>query len=546
MSISQELNEITQTLNNAQYTHRLVVEKDQEGCFHPKLRCSISNFFPSYIRNNFYSKELKENKETLEYFFRVFGKSRVFRIGDRYGVNFQKKYDNGEGVSRTDIEKLFVGSADLRIEDVNELFLRIKSPEVHEVLFLNKEQTSDLKKEFSSIKITSPVEDSFVNESKEKLERLIDLLIPFANVSDVFMGNLPNINPLAHGSGKTWDSKRQLVRALLELRHDARFHLLPSWSFRVANLIANREPPEGTIVAHQEGYLKVHRRVHGGGAFKLFLKTLTQQKEKFFSGVVYRGTRGHFRATSSLRSIWDDLQMNMGINGIRATFKETNSLLNDVKAGFIHKEDEPIWFLGLSLGGGHAQRDFCAQFKRIVEKESVRHMQLRTVNSISVDRVTAEYFAKLCKDYKGQLHILRISEAEDVIHHFGEAHIGAGCDPEKVHIDAISFEHVDHSNKNCGKRHWDKWPTPIETPQDRIKGFVKFLRTVVGVHIRETPSMPHCTYQVCNRHPGGKDRIEDILNPDQDPKRSLWEKRRQELSFGHQNSFVDFLKSLNF
>jgi len=60
-------------------------------------------------------------KDTREYFEQVFGARRILRMYQRSGIEVE-----GRGFIREDVEKLFIGAAEVRIEDLEELFFELR------------------------------------------------------------------------------------------------------------------------------------------------------------------------------------------------------------------------------------------------------------------------------------------------------------------------------------------------------------------------------------------------------------------------------------
>ena len=547
MEVGNQLADIGWAIGGAWSSQYLKIDWDDDNGvknFEASCRTDIPQWINDYMWDWTNPENQRQNRHTIDYFFKVFGEKRVKRVSCRMGVDIAEKYEYGQGLSFKDTERLFVGLSDVRVKDINELFHQIKSQprQVGNILHLSKRESADLVNEFRYIR----TEEDLINSPKEKIQKLVELLAPFNCVEDIFLGDLPDTDAACWGWGKSYKRHKQLVCCLWQMKTDLRFERFPDWITRVGKRISGKQPEEGTLIPHPKGYYAVHEVLEEGGGMKLFLKSFGVKDEDFHNGVLYRGTRADL-TQHGVSSVLDDFRNNMGAGCIMKTFEHTDAMLNDCSLGFVESRNDPIWFLGMSLGGGHAQRDFCLQVLRNIKTRSKRDLQLLTVNSVNVDRLTAVAFSQLPKLHEGDLSITRLIDTEDIVNFFGETHLGLGCDPKDVDIEAYALEFLDEDKHHLNNHvEENAWPEPKELPESFFAGLMRFAKAMMGPHIRETKSWPHMTYRMTNQCPMGRRFIDTIFAVDKDPRRSWWEQKRKAVSFGKSDAFVNFMNSLEF
>ncbi|MBB63931.1 MAG: hypothetical protein CMO81_02585 [Waddliaceae bacterium] len=536
--IGKELSQISDALENAWPKDKVIISKTESG-----ITVDIKKDY-SWLVGNVWDyisdEEMEINRQSIDYFYEVFGEKRISRIGERYGFDLDFKRERGEYLTRSDIELLFLGAADPRVEDIKELItdLKIQAEKKEKHLFLTAEKTNELAQKWLNL---SPQEQMV--QKQDKMDDLLNILTPFSKMEDIFLGDPPSTD----SKSIFWLPKRKrLIRCLYELRNHERYQKFPDWITRMGKRIGSVQPEIGTVISHPEGYFGISHAVKKGGSAKLFLKPITETTENFHHGVIYRGTSTNILSMDGWQSMLDDIRQNIGAEGVISSFEETDKILNDPSFSFIDSPNDPLWFMGMSLGGGHAQRDFCLQAKRGIVHQTPRDMKLTTVNAVNVDEDTCREFAKIAKRYPGFLQIKQLTDTEDIVHFFGDHHLGIYSDLRDVKIDLYALEFLDKDEGLEVERLENKWPEPPEQPDSLIQGIWKFIQTLRGAHIRETRGFSHRVYHMDNRGPFGSRPVDAIFSFKDDPRRCWWEEKRQYFSFGDKKAFIQFMNEVEF
>lgn len=218
-------------------------------------------------------------------------------------------------------------------------------------------------------------------------------------------------------------------------------------------------------------------------------------------------------ATNGLASIFDGLRKKIGSQGPKVTFERTKALLTDPNQGFVRQADEEVIGVGMSLGACHLQQDaavFEGKFRTIVP-----------IAGPGQDLAAVQQFANHVNNSTGseKAKISFYWEADDVTSQFGEAHMGYGCDPQKIHIE-INILSLKESSFNVleAENHF---------PNGLFAGLKKFRASSQGPHIRNTLEMNHSSLRLSNQtEPALVDRIlghQAYIDP-------RWEKMRRIIS----------------
>lgn len=408
--IGAQLEGIVQNLQNCKDETQIIINRDGK----------VATISRSYFM--FWQKAEKDT-ESLAYFTHVFGEKRIKRLTRLHGLD-------PTFIRKQDIEKLFVYLAEVLSSDLYELFDEIKGNKPT-IRYLNEEETAALRVQFAE------VEDPEMG-SKEALDMLMKLLIPFSKVEDIFLSNPPNIHALSLDSGKSFESARRRVQAYEMIRRNPTSE--KKWFMIVGKILSNREIPAGVIFPSACGnYCKMQKVVHKKGAYKNFLKVIGKTAQSEGNYVVYRGTRPIPRATDWFWTILEDFRLHIGTRGPQATFNETRELLTNPLRRFIHTPHGKITAIGNSLGGVHSMYDMCLhdQITRLV-----------TIVSPGMEKKKAEAFAERVN--RGMLrHVPEFDhfiEAGDVVDQGGGAFLGMRCDPTKAAVRVHIVEPVTESS----------------------------------------------------------------------------------------------------
>ena len=463
---------------------------------------------------------------TVEYFKKVFGEKRLERITNQ--IHCEGAY------TKKHIQKLFLRVGEVLSSDVQELFDEIKGKS-SSIRFLDEAETGALRKFFSDV--------STVDEcSNAQLDALMAHLVPFSNVGPLFLNNVPRMDETKLTSPKSYASlgKRVLIYEQMRTKPVTE----QQWIMYLTKNLTDLEIPTGVVFrGNAGGYVKVHKVVHGGGAYKYFLKSFGKAASETGNFILYRGTSPFPSATDSFLTLVEDFRLRLGSNGPKVTFEETRTLLTDQAAGFIQEGNEKITAVSMSLGSAHAMRDTLLH----------RIDRLITVASPGIDRKTCKVFAE--KINKGTLgfvpSIEHNFEAEDIIDQFGAAHLGAGCDPSKIKITIRIHEPGNSAevmpldeeiNRIAELRKVftrDAWH---EFVPKQVFGFlglenfpnwlcsipqagIKLLMGIFVVHIRNTLLIPHRVLEISNQNQDGV--LQSILSHQSELCDKRWEQLRK-------------------
>lgn len=356
-------------------------------------------------------QKAEKDTESLAYFTRLFGEKRIKRLARLHSIDFQC-------VQKQDVEKLFVYLCEVLSSDLYELFDEIKAKK-STIRYLNEAETLALRQQFIEV-------DDLEMCSKEALDTLMRVLIPFSKVEDIFFSKVPDIHALSLDSGKSFESARRRVQVYEMIRRNPTSE--KEWFMIVAKVLSNREIPAGVMFPSACGnYCKMHKVVHKKGAYKNFLKVIGKRAQNEGNYIIYRGTRPIPKSTDWFWTILEDLRLHIGTKGPQATFHETRELLTSPLRRFMSTPRTKITAIGNSLGGAHSMYDMHLheQITRLV-----------TIVSPGMEKKAAEGYAE--KVNRGELRFVpqidHFIEAGDVVDQGGGAFLGMKCDPTKAAV----------------------------------------------------------------------------------------------------------------
>ncbi|MBN2479480.1 MAG: hypothetical protein JXA94_04560 [Parachlamydiales bacterium] len=137
--------------------------------------------------------------------------------------------------------------------------------------------------------------------------------------------------------------------------------------------------------------------------------------------IAFRGTQSKIRNRRSISAFLDNLSKKIAIKGFISGKKKLGEIFND--PNFLTDKAHVV---GLSLGGGYAQRTLAEFYDKIDH--------LITFNSIGIDNDTIDNFNKKLNDEKKQIKITIIRKKNDIAHFLGDAHIGNKLNNNKIKI----------------------------------------------------------------------------------------------------------------
>lgn len=512
MLLSNNFAIISNSLEKSSNNEHVVVRANKN--FTCQGRRSFWDYLPRALSLFFPEGFKEENRRTIQYFYKVFGQRRVAAISERYGLSLDNKYARGISLTKREIKKLFVGVADVRGEDLEQLFREIKLAPFR-LRHLNPHQTADLFRRFEG-------KSKLRELDKADYDALYAVLIPFSKIEHIFLNKVPRILPHSDRSD-SYRGRKNRVFLLEEMRRNPHLDEL-FWEVRMAKRIIHDALPKGVLIPHPLGYFEKHALIKKGGSYKLLFNV--PGNFSLSPLAAYLSTRTSFSTFQAIESKMEDFRCNIGAKGVKSTFNETQRYFRDPHLGFIKKRNEKISLLGMSLGGAHAQRDACLFLDR-VEK-------LTTVCSAGIDKRTYQWFAKATQFLSSSLHVKHIIEEDDMIPHVGDGHLGIGCDSSKVYVEHNTLA---PENPQGGQAAFSR---RISVPRKQADAMRVFLKAFIGAHRRETTSLPHRIWKIDNHT--SPDRINRILNNASDPKRNSWEKWRIRVSTGLPDEFYRFLR----
>lgn len=428
------------------------------------------------VFHNFGYKEAHPG--TLNFLYALFGERRLNHLCRRSGVDLTK------GVTRLEIQKIFVSAAEVHYIDLEELLYQSKKEPSQLPVSTNMKELQLLLAEIDSIEECEP----------SILQRMVEVLIPFHKREDLFLDDEP-ITITLLDSGKTFRGVKERVAVYESLRDPS--VTKKSWIMQLAKQLTNLEVPKGAIIANSKGgFHVVHEVVHKAGAYKYFLKPLGKEPRDPTCYVLYRGTRDPILATDGHATLIDDLRPDIGSAGAIATYDETHELMTDVRKKFICSKEVRIVGIAMSLGGAHLSRDAILHpFNKII-----------TVASPGIDKATCELFAKKVS----KMSITHYIEDGDLVHHFGEAKLGYRCNPADVRVKVHALIPGEREKvETDGAAHFATKLPEAYTPFffNAVAGFTYAL---VHVHNRMTLQGPHRILTYTNQK--DKKEVDRILS----------------------------------
>lgn len=438
-----------------------------------------------------------------------FGSYRLSSLCRRVGINL------GNIITRLEVQKLFVQSAEVYYTDLKDFIYFLKN-EPSQLPASSK--TFEL---LTKLKYVNSVDDC----DTSTIRKIMDTLVPFKNVEDLFLGEVPS-TITAVDSGKTFRGVKERVSVYQSLRDPT--CTKRSWIMHLAKQLTDLEMPKGVVIANcRGGFHFVYDIVHKGGAYKYFLKPVGKNPIDSNRYVLYRGTRALLSATGGIDSVFDDLRPDIGSKGAIATFDKTHELLTNAEMGFVGDSARVVG-ISMSLGGTHSARDALLHpFNKII-----------TVASPGIDKATCELFAQRIS----KMSITHYIEGGDLIHHFGEAKLGFGCNPLDVKVKV----HILVPGKKA------ELPIDALSPYPKLPDrYISFLSTTAKslihaltyIHNRMTLTDLHTIFTYSNQ--SNKEDIEAILSHEVLDKRLEVARRKISLLFGRETFYTFAAKKLN-
>jgi len=455
-------------------------------------------------------------RDTQEFFERVFGARRIVRIYQRCDIDV-----SGRGFVREDVEKLFMDAAEVRMEDLEELFFELQDASRNTVRFLSRDETETVRMALRGAETVHEL-------SKRALDFLMNVLVPFLSKADIFLHNTPDIDPEWSLTLTKYGLRRRRTLAIEQLRRgDLRG---TDRAVYLAKRLAGHAIEPGMLISHPRGYLESITAVSGGGATKLFFR--------FFGADAAGRSCVLYRGTCDGASFTDDLREEMGSLGPVETYEETEALLLHPERGFVRTQDEPVDAIGFSLGGVHAQRDSLLFPWKIT--------RVTTVCAPGVDRATALLYAERVRHQKRPVAITHYTEVGDLASELGEAKLGLEVSADGGRVVAIATQPLPSPalHEHLVRLHPRlplAWPV---TPLLNMSTMLLEIIESVNSHNRTTPMASAVRYTLSNGEAAARPYLARFLGQ-QAPKAPIWERIRRACAIPSNGQFVHFAESVN-
>jgi hypothetical protein len=508
-SVAVKLESIAKKLGNARGFDRVVI--GQGADFSCEIKNNLWSWLPAIFSCLFPYSFKRDNRETFSHFFQIFGEKRIFAIGKRYGLDLEGKYARGLSLTQRDVRLLCVGAADVRREDIDTLF---------------KEEQRVSSPLYCRLQGKKSVEDL----SKADLDVLYQMLVPFAKIEHIFLNHLPEVTPFS-SRDDSLSGRTNRVFLIEQMRRNGSYYDEVLWKIRLSKRIVNEDLAKGVIIPHPQGYYEHRALIQGGGAYKLLLRPLNTETG-LHPIIAYLSTRFSGTTMDSILSRLESLRQNIGENGVKATYLETKSYLDNVTKGFVRSPEEKVDLIGMSLGGAQASRDACLFKERVAS--------LTTICAPGIDEATCQWFATVSQRFPQQMSIHHMVEKDDVVPDLGQAHLGIYCPPEKVKVRHTTFLPSDAKMQPIHPMHL---PSRPEAPEEIRHMFLElFINSMIYAHSRETTAKTHYSTTLSNEEgEETRTRLNKILHNAKDPLRRRWEDIRQTIAKGEPKAFFRFL-----
>lgn len=444
-----------------------------------------------------------EDKETTkQYFEEVFGQKRLSRFDKKHTLQLE---DNQKVFVRGDVRKVFVSSGEITVDDLQELFSELKDISQNRLRFFSERETDRLRLEYHPFKALGDC-------PQDKVDRLVQILSPFAKIEHLFVHNLP-LQYVNMWSENEWINQQKRVYT---------YHMIkpldikdPLWALYVAKELSSRDIPPSALVPHSHGYHYNFQFIRKGGERKYFMKVFSTTTEKTKSYMLYQGTVPF--CSESRRNV---MHPQFGTPGPLATYNETHALLHNPDRGFVQSEDEQVDVVGMSLGGAQAQLAKLLYGKKIRE--------VTTVCSPGLDKASLLLYKMIMQGKTYQDKFVYIFENDDLLDGFGAGRLGHAVDPSKAKID-VYVRSSGSGRYTYSESFW------IRLSQILVSSFASHLKPVIDTDTRLT--------KYSNENAEDKKAIQEALMHSKSQRDPKWDKFRRTWSkrLGYDNK-RDFLK----
>ncbi|GAB4190540.1 MAG: hypothetical protein Tsb0015_11830 [Simkaniaceae bacterium] len=501
---------IAETLKNSWNCNRVLIEEDDSN-----FRCKsafnwrqlLPDFFAPFLDDDY----RRENRKTIEYFYRIFGESRIKQISRENDLSLEYKRIHGLALTRGEVEVLFVNMGVVTVDTMQAIFEQLKN-DPQSYLHLSQNAARELQQRFQ--------DREFTDLTKEDFDRLYAVASPFEKIDTYFLNNPPTINKPYSERWRNLNGMKKMVYILEDVRRRVNPDLNKAQlecDFRKIKKLVSYCVRDGVVFPEPKGYRYVYEKIEGGGAYKVFLKALTKT-DSFRSQICYLPTQAWGSAVKApWESMMEDARPEIGAFGIMTTYQDTKERLYNPRYGFVSNEEEKVDSLGYSLGGTAAQRDYCLFYGKL--------QNLIAVNNPAVDELTANEFARRIN--RGPLpaalpKITYIWDTEDTIPYGGDEFLGRNCRADRLGVEVHLIKPIVSDDEIC-----PIMPKRQRAPEGWLETLQKIKQSFSGIHGRETTISDYREHVLNNRNPSMQIYLDDEILTNQP---YGWEEKRKTIS----------------
>ncbi len=522
-SFQREVELIASVLKNSWNFNRVVIDNSGTQSDQPIFRCKsvvnwrqmLPDFFAPFLDQTYQ----QENRSTINYLYKKFGKERIRKISAENDLSIEYKYNHGLPLQRRDIEIIFLNMGMVTFDTLQKIFTDIQnSPNAY--LHLSREKVSQLRRDFQS--------KQFNQLKKHHLDELYAIASPFMKIDTYFLNNPPNLKAPIHEFWGNENGKRKMIYLLEDIHRktsvqhqvgilDQRQTLQLECNFRKIKKIVTYCIPKNLVIAEPEGYRYVFSKIEGGGSYQIFLKALNKSEE-MRSQVCHLPTQSwHSAVHARWESMMEDMRPEIGAFGIMTTYEETKEMLYNPHRGFIDDSNEKVDVIGHSLGGTAAQRFYALFYEKT--------HTIIGVNCPGVDAETANFFkdrinASSSQDAMGR-KIMYIRDVEDIITYGGAAFLGKYCDHCAIEVQAHLIKPVANESEIQLTVHREY------VPEGWFAILKKLKEAFANFHGRDTTLGRYRIFSYSNRHENARNHLNTQIL-DNEP--FGWEDKRKRIS----------------
>ena len=452
-TVKQQITKIGVVLNKAKEHDRVVIKQlpnfEVTYGYHHHQLWPDSFITAISLTSNVFDSYKKENRDTIDYFYKIFGKSRVQNISQQFQAEIETKRNHDLPITKGDIERIFAGVAIIYKEELGQFFTELKRTEPQkELLHLSSDDVKTLKNEIQQFQQKSFDDLEFDDLNNQSLKKLYAAMIPFDSIETIFLGNLPE-KPFTGSANpkKNFHDFQRLVYTTEKLRREAlrigekdlaslKTYKLKHRIRMTKKLMNNHLPSRKVLFEISEkivfdtpkGLLYKFALLEAGGAFTIAMKTFkTEPDKKFHSCLYFLPTQALNCVPQPWESVVDDLQKEIGALGAKAIYPKITDEILEPTAKFVER-DEKIDILGYSLGGNQAIR-----IATLLYPTGILRKVFITSNP-GIDKKTAALFKTLVDQKRFPIKLSYSCEADDYTAQYGECHLGLNTDPQLVKI----------------------------------------------------------------------------------------------------------------